>query len=85
MRMFGLSVRIGLSGGESIARKAVVSYCSTGIDPAAKDGVRVRVQRRSDIGSMRTISRMFTVFVEVKVATEGSLTLWGGVGVESRG
>ena len=79
------SARIGLSGGESIARKAVVSYCSECIDPTAKHGVRGRVQRRSDIGSMSTISRMFTVFVEVSVATEASLTLWGGVGVESRG
>ena len=45
---------------------------------------KVRLQRRSDIESMRTISRMLTVFVEVKVATEAALTLWGGLGVESR-
>lgn len=78
MRELESSVRIGLSGGESIARKAVVSYCSECIDPAAKYGERVRVKRRSDSGYMRTISRMLTIFVEVKVATEAELTLWGG-------
>lgn len=36
----------------------------------------MRIQRRSDVGSMRTISRMLRVFVEVKVATEVGLTLW---------
>lgn len=85
MRELESSLRIGLSGGEPIARKATISCCSECIHSAAKRGARVRVRRRSDIACMRTILRMLTVFVEIKAATEAGLTLWVGVGVESRG
>ena len=84
MRELGSVVRIGLSGGESIARKpslAIVLNVSTLLQNTGK----VRVQQRSDIESMRTNSRILTVLVETNVATEAGLTLWGGVGTESIG